>query len=152
MPNTKPAGYNTGEILEDLPSPYMPHAVTGLLHLERFIAKIRKHLAGELPKSYQRNFTKGFDGFLCVHLQVEPEQIIEIVKTAKDDSDMDLRLLALFPDDLNVPKWNRELVHKGMSEMGRESLESSKKKMMIPDRTDLISFADMIDYDEGRIR
>ena len=65
-----------------------------------------------------------------MHLQVEPEQVIEIVKTSKDDSEQNKRLLALFPDDLKVLKWNRELVQKGMSEMGREALESSKKKML----------------------
>ena len=152
MPNTKPPGYDTGQILEDLPSPYMPHAATGLLHLQRFIAKIQKHLTGELPRSYQRNFTKGFDGFLCMHLEVEPEQVIDIVKTSDNDAERDKRLLKIFPDDLNVPKWNRELVQKGMSEMGREALQSARQKMCIPDRTDLISFADMIDYDEDRIK
>ena len=48
----------TGVTLLDLPSPYEAHAC-GLLHLPRFIAKIKKHLSGNLPKSYQRNFTKG---------------------------------------------------------------------------------------------
>ena len=70
-------GYSeaTGEICYDLPSPYLPHRATGLLHLPRFLAKIRKHLTGELPKSYQRNFCKGFDRFLCLHLGVEPEAV-----------------------------------------------------------------------------
>ena len=72
----------TGETLLDLPSPYQADQPTGLLHFPRFIAKIRKHLAGELPKSYQRNFTKGFDGFLCLHLGVEPEDVIECVKNS----------------------------------------------------------------------
>ena len=34
----------TGAILRDLPSPYEAHPC-GLLHLPRFLAKIRKHLA-----------------------------------------------------------------------------------------------------------
>lgn len=141
---------DTGETLTDLPSPYLPHAC-GLLHLPRFIAKIRKHLAGSLPKTYQRNFTRGFDGFLCAHLGIEPDQVIEAVRTCPDDRALDQRLLALFPADLRVAKWNRELVQKGMSEMGRETLEATKAKMGIADRKDLISFADMIDFDEGRL-
>ncbi|MFZ9413007.1 MAG: DUF5069 domain-containing protein, partial [Opitutales bacterium] len=69
----RPNGFSeaTGEICYDLPSSYIPHAGTGLLHLPRFLAKIRKHLKGELPKSYQRNFCKGFDRFLCLHLGVD---------------------------------------------------------------------------------
>ena len=64
---------------------------------------------------------------------------------------LDARLLALFPADVRAAKWNRELVQKGMSEMGREALHDAKTKMGIADRADLVSFADMIEYDEGRI-
>jgi hypothetical protein len=141
----------TGEICYDLPSSYIPHAGTGLLHLPRFIAKIRKHLAGTLPKSYQRNFCKGFDRFLCLHLGVDPEQVIAAVRESSDDASLDARLRAILPSDLRVHVWNRELVQKGMSEMGREALDDAKRKMGASDRKDVISFADMIDLDEGRI-
>jgi hypothetical protein len=123
-----------------------------LLHLPRFIAKIRKHLAGTLPASYQRNFTKGFDNFLCLHLGIEPAAVITAVRESEDDeAALNTRLGALFPTDLKVAKWNRELVQRGMSEMGREALADAKTKMGIAHRTDLLSFADMIDFDEGRI-
>lgn len=142
----------TGEICYDLPSAYIPHGPTGLLHLPRFIAKIRKHLRGELPASYQRNFCRGFDRFLCLHLGVEPEQVMDAVRlSGEDDVELDERLRQLFPVDLRVARWNRELVQKGMSEMGREALQQAKEKMGAGHRADLISFADMIDFDEGRI-
>jgi hypothetical protein len=142
----------TGEICHDLPSAYLPHPATGLLHLPRFIAKIRKHLAGTLPASYQRNFCRGFDGFLCAHLGVEPKQVIDAVATAGDDpAQLDTQLRALFPADVKAAHWNRSLVQKGMSPMGREALDQAKAKMGISHRTDLISFADMIDFDEGRL-
>lgn len=149
----RPNGFSeaTGEICYDLPSSYIPHPGTGLLHLPRFLAKIRKHLKGELPKSYQRNFCKGFDRFLCLHLGVDPEQVIAGVREARDEADLDARLKTLFPADLRVHVWNRELVQKGMSEMGREALNDAKRKMNAEHRTDVISFADMIDFDEGRI-
>ena len=140
----------TGEILRDLPSPYVPHAC-GLLHLPRFLAKAEKHLAGELPKSYQRNFRKGFDGFLCLHLGVEPDEVVEIVRTSANPEERDRRLADLFPGDLRVHVWNRKLVQMGMSEMGRERLEEVKTSMGLADRSDLLSFADMIEIDEGRI-
>jgi hypothetical protein len=149
----RPNGFSeaTGEICYDLPSSYIPHPGTGLLHLPRFLAKARKHLKGELPKSYQRNFCKGFDRFLCLHLGVDPEQVIACVREARDEADLDVRLKSLFPADLRVHVWNRELVQKGMSEMGREALNDAKRKMNAEHRTDVISFADMIDFDEGRI-
>ena len=149
----RPNGFSeaTGEICYDLPSSYLPHPATGLLHLPRFIAKARKHLKGELPKSYQRNFCKGFDRFLCLHLNVDPDKVVECVRLATSEADLDARLKEIFPKDLRVHTWNRELVQKGMSEMGRQALQEVKDKMGIGHRTDLISFADMIDFDEGRI-
>lgn len=143
----------TGAICRDLPSPYIPHQATGLLHLPRFIAKIRKHLKGELPASYQRNFCRGFDRFLCLHLGIDPDAVIGIVKECgEDEALLERKLAELFPADLRVAKWNRELVQKGMSEMGREALQQAKEKMGAGHRDDLLSFADMIDFDEGRIR
>ncbi len=147
---TQPESGPTGEILDDLPSPYLPHRC-GLLHLPRFLAKIRKHLAGELPKSYQRNFTKGFDGFLCLHLGVDPREVIEIVRTSESPEELDRRLMGIFPEDLKVAVWNRKLVQMGMSAMGREALDDVKRRMNADNRADLVSFADMIDFDEGRI-
>lgn len=138
------------DVLHDLPSPYIPHSC-GLLHLPRFIAKIRKYLIGALPKAYLRNFMKGFDGFLCLHLGVDPLAIVEIVRSSPNDEALDARLQALFPQDLQVATWNRKLVQMGMSVMGREKLAEVKATMGIPHRDDLISFADMIDFDEARI-
>jgi len=140
----------TGEILYDLPSPYLPHAC-GLLHLPRFIAKIRKQLGGQLPPSYQRNFTRGFDGFLCLHLGIQPQQVIDIVRDHPDGPALDAALLKIFPKDLRVAAWNRDVVQKGMSEVGREALQQAKTNMGIAAREDIRSFADVIDYDEGRI-
>jgi hypothetical protein len=77
---------------------------------------------------------------------------IQAVRDFGDDpAKLDARLLEIFPKDLRVAKWNRECVQKGMSEMGREALNDAKRKMEALDRTDIISFADMIDFDEQRI-
>jgi hypothetical protein len=141
----------TGAILRDLPSPYQAHD-TGLLHLPRFIAKIRKHLAGELPPSYQRNFTKGFDGFLCLHLGIDPQEIVTAVKESDGDEHLEQLLKEIFPQELHAHVWNRKLVQMGMSQMGRQKLAEVKQVMDISDREDLISFADLIEYDEGRIQ
>ena len=149
MSEDEPLG-PTGFILKDLPSPYVPHAC-GLLHLPRFLAKAEKFVGEGLPKSYQRNFRKGFDGFLCLHLGVDPDTVVEIVRTTSSEEERDRQLMDLFPTDLKVHVWNRKVVQMGLSEMGRERLEEVKASMGLADRTDLLTFADMIDVDEGRI-
>ena len=141
----------TGEICFDLPSPYEAHAC-GLLHLPRFIAKIRKHLAGELPKSYQKNFCRGFDRFLCMHLGIEPQSVVDAVRESSDEDNLAERLNALFPEDLRAADWNREVIHKGMTEAGREFLAESLTNMGCKEKIgSIVSVCDMIDLDEGRI-
>lgn len=142
---------STGAILRDLPSPYQAHPC-GLLHLPRFIAKIRKHLTNQLPKSYQRNFTKGFDGFLCLHLGVDPKDVIACVKDSATDDELNQKLKNLFPVELNSHIWNRKVVQMGMSDMALEKLEEIKADLGAENRPDLKSFADVIEFDEGRIQ
>jgi len=154
MAKSKPIPGSTGEVLTCLPSPYIPHAATGLLYLPRMIAKCRyvqEH--GEMPKSYRKNYGRGLDRFIAMHLGVEPKEIETAVHTSVNDAELDAKLLALFPDDVRAIKWNRELVQKGMTKAGREFLAEALTNMGCADRTDeIISVPDLMDFDEGRIQ
>jgi len=142
----------TGEICFDLPSPYEAHPC-GLLHLPRFIAKARKHLSDELPKSYQKNFCRGFDRFLCMHLGVDPQQVVDAVREAGDDEvELDRLLGEILPEDFRAVDWNREVTSKGRTEAGREFLAESLTNMGTPEMIGIIDcVCHMIDFDEGRI-
>lgn len=150
---SKPIPGSTGEVLTCLPSPYLPHAATGLLYLPRFLAKcryVKKH--GVLPKSYAKNYKRGLDRFLCLHLGVEPSAVEKIVHESVDDADVEAKLRALFPSDVRAAKWNRELVQKGMTPAGQDFLKEALTAMGCLDRVDqIISVPDLIDFDEGRI-
>ena len=141
-----------GTICFDLPSPYEAHPC-GLLYLPRFIAKIRKHLKEGLPPVYQKNFCRGFDQFLCLHLSVDPQQVVEAVKEAGDDDIvLDGLLREIFPEDLKVRKWNHEITHKGQTEAGRAFIKESLEQMGVPELEDkIVCIMDMMDLDEGRI-
>jgi hypothetical protein len=150
---SKPIPGSTGEVLTCLPSPYIPHAATGLLYLPRFIAKckyVQKH--GALPASYAKNYKRGLDRFISIHLGVDPAEVEAIVHESADDAEIDRRLLDLFPDDVRATKWNRNLIQKGMTPAGREFLLEALTAMGCADRADqIISVPDLIDFDEGRI-
>ena len=156
MPS-KPIPGSSGEILTCLPSAYLPHRATGLLHLPRFLAKakyVKEH--GALPASYAKIYKRGMDRFLSMHLGIDPsavEKIVhECIDAGLDDAERDRRLLALFPADLRVAKWNREYVQKGMTAAGREFLKEALTNMGCADRVDqIISVTDLMDFDEGRI-
>ncbi len=153
--SSKPIPGSTGEVLTCLPSPYQPHPATGLLYLPRFLAKCRytkEH--GVLPKSYAKNYKRGLDRFLCMHLGIDPNAVEKIVHESPsgDDAAVEAGLKALLPADVRAIKWNRELVQKGMSEEGRKFLAEALTAMGCADRVgQIISVPDLIDFDEGRI-
>lgn len=152
MPSTPIPG-STGEVLTCLPSPYLPHAATGLLYLPRFLAKCKYVKAhGALPKSYAKNYKRGLDRFLCLHLGIEPAAVEKIVHESVDDAEVETELRTLLPADVRAVKWNRELVQKGMTPAGRDFLKEALTAMGCLDRVDqIISVPDLIDFDEGRI-
>jgi hypothetical protein len=152
MPS-KPIPGSTGAVLTCLPSPYLAHPATGLLYLPRFIAKcryVKEH--GSLPPSYAKNYKRGLDRFLCLHLGVDPDAVEKIVHRSADDAELDRRLRELFPSDVRAARWNRELSQRGTTPAGREFLREALTAMGCADRTeDIKSVADLIDFDEGRI-
>ncbi len=157
MPLSKPIPGSSGDVLTCLPSAYQPHAATGLLHLPRFLAKakyVKEH--GALPASYAKNYKRGMDRFLSLHLGIDPAAVEKIVHecldAGLDDAERDRRLLALFPAELRVAKWNRDYVQKGMTPSGREFLKEALTAMGCADRVEqIVSVVDLIEFDEGRI-
>lgn len=152
MPS-KPIPGSSGEVLTSLPSAYVPHAATGLLHLPRFLAKskyVKAH--GALPPSYAKNYKRGMDRFFCQHLGVDPSAVEKIVLESASDEEIDAKLKALFPADVRAAKWNRDYVQKGMTPNGRSFLLEALTAMGCADRIDDIkSVVDLIEFDEGRI-
>jgi hypothetical protein len=152
MPS-KPIPGSSGEVLTSLPSAYVPHPATGLLHLPRFLAKckyVKQH--GALPASYAKNFKRGMDRFLCLHLGVDPNAVEKIVQESATDEEIDAKLKALFPADVRAAKWNRDYMQKGMTPSGREFLKEALTNMGCADRVEqIVSVVDLIEFDEGRI-
>ena len=144
---------STGEVLSCLPSPYLPHPATGLLYLPRFLAKCRYVQAhGALPASYAKNYKRGLDRFLCLHLGLDPAAVEKIVFESAGDAELEERLRALLPPDVRAAHWNRELVQKGLTPSGQEFIQAALTAMGCADRVGQIrTVPDLIDFDEGRI-
>ena len=152
MPS-KPIPGSSGEVLTTLPSPYLPHAATGLLHLPRFLAKcryVKEH--GALPASYAKNYKRGCDRFLCQHLGINPADVEKIVLESATDEEVEAKLKLLFPAAVRAAAWNRRYVQIGMTTAGREFIKEALTAMGCADRADEIkSVPDLIDFDERRI-
>ena len=152
MPS-KPIPGSTGEVLTELPSPYVPHPATGLLYLPRFLAKCRYVKAhGALPASYAKNYKRGCDRFLSQHLGIEPAAVERIVFESATDAEVEEKLKQILPADVRAAQWNRKLVQMGMTTAGAEFLKEALTNMGCADRIgDIKSVPDLIDFDEGRI-
>ena len=87
----------------------------------------------------------------CQRLRDYP--IFEAVEAAgEDEIALDAQLGEVFPEDLRVAEWNREITQKGRTEAGREFLAESLTNMGTPEMIGEIECVmDMIDFDEGRI-
>ncbi|MDR1789549.1 MAG: DUF5069 domain-containing protein [Opitutaceae bacterium] len=150
---SRPIPGSTGEVLTTLPSPYLAHPASGLLYLPRFLAKcahVKRH--GKLPPSYAKNYKRGCDRLLCLHLGIEPGDVERAVFAAGSREELEAALARILPADCRPAVWNRAFVQKGMTPAGREFLREALAAMGCGDRAeDIISVADLIDFDEGRI-
>ena len=150
---SKPIPGSSGVVLPELPSPYLPHAATGLLHLPRFLAKcryVKQH--GALPPSYAKNYKRGCDRFLSQHLGIDPAAVEKIVLESATDEEVEAKLKQLLPADVRAAQWNRRYVQMGMTTAGRDFLKEALTAMGCADRADDIkSVPDLIEFDEGRI-
>ena len=136
-----------------LPSAYLPHAATGLLHLPRFLAKcryVKEH--GALPPSYAKNFKRGCDRFLSQHLGIEPGDVEKLVRESATEEEIEAKLKQLLPADVKAAAWNRRYVQMGMTDAGREFIKQALTSMGCADRAEEVkSVPDLIEFDEGRI-
>jgi len=152
MPS-KPIPGSTGDVLTCLPSPYLAHPATGLLYLPRFLAKcryVKEH--GTLPPSYAKNYKRGIDRFLSLHLGIDPAAVEKIVFESSTEAEVEAKLKTLLPPDVRAAHWNRELVQKGMTPAGQEFIKTALEAMGCADRVgEIKSVPDLIDFDEGRI-
>ena len=80
---------------------------------------------------------------------MDPEQIIECVKTTSSD-------LNWWKANENIANlephiWNRKVVQMGTADLAKDKLKEVRSNLGAADREDLISFADVIDFDERKI-
>src|SRR5947208_15057329 len=126
----------------------------GLMHLPRFIDKIRLHLAGKLHPDYQPNFGKGFDGLWLEFAGLKHEDFVQVVKgTIADGLVCDWVLKNVKKDD-EVKKAHRQRMldyPKKDDPEGQARLKMRKEQAGIPHRDDIQIFVDFIDADEKRL-
>jgi len=127
--------------------------MSGWLYLPRFVDKIRLSLAGQLHSDYQQNFaTRGFDAQWLKAAGLESEAFIEVVRHAITDGQVADWVRSHVHKPAEQAAFNHWLTHYGSEEDPelRARLASRKEQSGLAHRTDITTFVDYIDADEGR--
>lgn len=137
----------------NVPNLRSPHdAIRSLKYFGRMLDKIRLHQAGTLPADYQTNLGGGFDE-RCVHfLWIEYPALVERVKQGGTDDEIYEWSVAQGrqPREEEVEIWNEFMRKRGWNDAATERLEMRKRESHIPDRADIQTLFDYIDFDEDR--
>src|SRR5687768_571680 len=120
--------------------------------LPRTLDKIRKQARGELHEDYHEFLGQGFDGRLCHFLGVNYENLKTRVLAGGTDEDIlawcrhhGRRLTAV-----DALIWNGFAAKRGWRDEASAGLEQNKAGSGLAHRTDLLTFFDYYEVDEGR--
>lgn len=123
-----------------------------LFYFGRMIDKIRLHVDGKLPEAYQPNLGGGFDERCLSFLGIEYAALVERVKQGGSDEE----LLAWAythgrkPSDEEIEVWNEFMRKRGWNDEATPTLKRRLEESGFTDRTDIQTFFEYIDLDEGR--
>jgi hypothetical protein len=126
--------------------------VGGLYYFARMLDKVRKHARGELHAEHHEYLGKGFDGRMCHFLGVGYDALKERVLAGGSDDDV----LAWAQqhgrriNDVDVMIWNGFAAKRGWRDDASGTLEQQKAGSGLAHRSDLLTFFDYYEVDEGR--
>ena len=126
--------------------------VGGLYFLARSLDKIRLHARGELHEEHHEFIGKGFDGRLCRFMRIEYESLKKRVLEGGTDEEIFAwcQQNGRGLDDLDVLVWNGFAAKRGWRDEATPALEQNKAGSGLAHRTDLLTFFDYYEVDEGR--
>lgn len=122
--------------------------VHGVVQIARTIDKAKATADGNVGEYH---YNCGMDQAVFEFLGTDHEALLNVVKAAKSDADIDafVKTLADKKSPEETERWNREWLTKKPE---GESLEYflNLRKEIAPDRTDVTSWPDLLDIDEKR--
>ena len=120
----------------------------GLVQIGRAIDKGKALAHGNIG---EYNYDCGMDRAVFGFLGIDKDALLEVIKNAKTDEEIDAYVKSFIdkksPEE--IERWNTEWVtHKPKGESLEYFLQL--RQTIAPDRTDVISWADLLDLDEKR--
>ncbi len=127
----------------------------GIVYFARMLDKIRLHAAGRLRADFHANLGDGFDGRCSRFLGVTYEALRERVLAGGSDDEILAWCFStgVRPGDEQVLVWNKFMLKRGWRDEddgSTQELETYKAGSGLAHRTDLVTFFDYYEVDEGR--
>jgi gluconokinase len=127
----------------------------GIVYFARMLHKIRVHAAGTLRTDYHANLGSGFDGRCCRFLGVDYAALRDRVRAGGTDDEV---LAWCFEQggrrtDEQILIWNKFMLKRGWRDEddgATQELERYKATSGLAHRTDILTFFDYYEVDEGR--
>jgi gluconokinase len=126
----------------------------GMMYFPRMLDKIRLHARGELHEDYHKNFgtPRTADGACCNILRVKHADLRKRVAEGGTDEEI---LEWCFENGRRLNRgdivvWNGFISKLGWRDFATPNLERAKQNVGVPDRDDILTIPELIDFDEGR--
>jgi gluconokinase len=124
----------------------------GFYFLPRTLDKIRLHARGELHPDHHEFLGRAYDGRLCHHLGINYEDLKARVLAGGTDDEIFDWILAHGRKltEVDALIWNGFAAKRGWRDEATAGLEKNKAGDGLTHRTDLLTFFDYYEVDEGR--
>jgi len=133
-------------------SPY--ERVGGMVWFPRMLRKIRLRAEGRLPEEYQAYMGIGFDGRCLRFLRIDYDALVTRVLAGGTDEDILEWCFAHGhrPTDNEILVWNEYMIKRGWrdTDAPASALQEYKEKYGLGHRSDILTFFDFYEVDEGR--
>lgn len=127
----------------------------GLVYFARMLDKIRLHHDGQLRTDFHANLGTGFDARCCRLLGIEYAALrLRVLEGGNDDQVLNWsHEQGSAPTEEQVIVWNKFMEKRGWRDEddgSSQELEQYKAASGLAHRTDLVTFFDYYEVDEGR--
>ncbi|MEI6872788.1 MAG: DUF5069 domain-containing protein [Verrucomicrobiota bacterium] len=132
-------------------SPY--EKTLSIVYFGRMLDKIRLNAQGRLPQDYIANLGEGFDLRCVDFLKVAyPDLCAQVLAGASDEAAIEWCFAhGRRPTEEEIEVWNEFMRKRGWNDVASVRLKERLTECGFPDRTDIHTFFDFIDLDEGRL-
>lgn len=132
-----------------------PYAKVGrLVWIPRMLGKIRLHAGGQLPADYHPYLGLGFDRRSVRFLGVGYEALVERVTAGGTDEEILEWCFAngRRPSEVEIHVWNEYMIKRGWRDTDAPSsdLQEYKEQYGLGHRSDILTYFDFYEVDEGR--